>query len=156
MPARHNDIYMLQGTIIGFDFGLKQIGVAVGEPITATARPLAILKAADGIPQWPQVANILNEWQPSIVIVGLPLNMDGSESPMCVRTRKFANRLHGRYGVKVELQDERLSSSAARSSLNKGFSLGHTRVPHNKIDAIAAAIIVESWFESVANSDIKS
>jgi len=154
MPVRHNDIYMMRSAIIGFDFGLKQIGVAVGEPITASARPLAILKATDGIPQWPQVTSILNEWQPDVVIVGLPLNMDGSESLMCVRTRKFANRLHGRYGVKVELQDERLSSSAARSSLNDEFSLGHARVPHNKIDAIAAAIIVESWFESVTDNEL--
>lgn len=135
--------------VLGFDFGLKQIGVAVGETSLATARPLSILKAKDGQPDWQQVQSLLDEWKPGRVVVGLPLNMDGSESASSNAARKFAGRLHGRFGVQVELQDERLSSRAARERLQASADAGGKRVRHDAVDAEAAAHILESWFKAV-------
>ncbi|HBT7181679.1 TPA: Holliday junction resolvase RuvX, partial [Klebsiella pneumoniae] len=89
----------MSGTFLGFDFGTKSIGVAVGQRITATARPLPALKAQDGKPDWNVIEKLLKEWQPEAVIVGLPLNMDGTEQPLTARARNFANKIHGRFGV---------------------------------------------------------
>src|SRR5690606_23149449 len=82
-------------TVLGFDYGTQRIGVAVGQTITHTATPLAALHARDGVPNWDHIATLISEWRPARLVVGLPLNMDGSESEMCVRAKKFANRLHG-------------------------------------------------------------
>lgn len=142
MPAS-NDL------VLAFDFGLKQIGVAVGETSLATARPLLILKAKDGQPNWQQVQALLDEWKPGCVIVGLPLNMDGSESASSDAARKFAGRLHGRFGVQVDMQDERLSSRVARESLQASADAGGRRVRHDAVDAEAAAHILESWFKGI-------
>lgn len=136
---------MNSGTLLGFDFGTKSIGVAIGQRITGTARPLTALKAHDGTPDWNAVEKILKEWQPDEVIVGLPLNMDGTEQPLTARARKFANRLHGRFGVKVWLQDERLSTVEARASL---FEHGGFRALNKgSIDSASAVVILESWFD---------
>ncbi len=90
----------MSGTLLAFDFGTKSIGVAIGQRITGTARPLTAIKANDGTPDWTQFEKLLKEWQPELVVVGLPLNMDGTNQPLTDRARKFANRLHGRFGVK--------------------------------------------------------
>lgn len=132
-------------TLLAFDFGTRSIGVAIGQEITGTARPLTSLKAQDGIPDWQNVEKLLNEWQPALVIVGLPLNMDGTEQPLTARARKFAQRLHGRFGVTVELHDERLSTVEARADL---FERGGFRaLDKGSVDAASAVIILESWFE---------
>lgn len=107
----------MSGTLLAFDFGTKSIGVAVGQRITGTARPLTALKANDGTPDWNLIERLLREWQPDDVIVGLPLNMDGTEQPLTARSRKFANKIHGRFGVSVKLHDERLSTVEARAGL---------------------------------------
>ncbi len=136
---------MSSGTLLGFDFGTKSIGVAIGQRITGTARPLAALKAQDGTPNWDLIATQLKEWQPDYVVVGLPLNMDGTEQPLTARARKFANKIHGRFGIKVELQDERLSTVEARAGL---FERGGFRaLDKGSVDSASAVIILESWFE---------
>ena len=133
-------------TIIAFDYGLRNIGVAVGQTISRTASPLSVLTARDGIPNWDQLKALLEEWQPELIVVGLPLNMDGTESELSQRSRKFANRLHGRFGKPVELIDERLSSQEAKSVAR---SQGHQGNYHDKpIDSLAAAVILQSWFDS--------
>ena len=109
-------------SLLGFDYGLKQIGVASGQTLTNSAEGIAILKAVDGIPDWSQVDKLLQEWRPDLVVVGLPLNMDDSESDLSSRARKFARRLYGRFGVEVEMVDERLTSREAKM-------LGANRVP---------------------------
>lgn len=128
---------------IAFDYGLRWIGCAVGQSLTASASALPALKAKDGIPNWQEIEKLLAEWQPDAVIVGLPLNMDGSESEMCQRARKFGNRIHGRFGLKVEFADERLSSFEAKGELiehagNQGFK-------ERGVDSLSAVIILESW-----------
>ena len=134
-------------TLREFVFGPKSIGVAVGQQLTGTARPLNALKAQDGVPNWEQIERLLKEWQPDRVIVGLPLNMDGTEQPLTARARKFANRLHGRFGVQVDLHDERLSTVEARADL---FSRGgYKALTKGSVDSLSAVIILESWFENL-------
>ncbi|EXU74162.1 Holliday junction resolvase [Erwinia mallotivora] len=133
-------------TLLAFDYGTKSIGVAIGQQLTGTARPLAALKAQDGIPDWNKIEALLKEWQPDRVVVGLPLNMDGSEQPLTARARKFANRLHGRFGVQISLHDERLSTVEARADL---FSRGGFRALNKgSVDSLSAVVILESWFEN--------
>jgi len=129
--------------VLGFDFGTHSIGVAVGQDITGTASPLAALKAKDGQPNWDLVAKLIQTWQPKLLVVGLPLNMDGSEQPLTDLARKFANRLHGRFGLPVELQDERLTTVAAKEEL---FARGgYRQLQKDKIDSAAAQLILEDY-----------
>lgn len=131
-------------TVLAFDYGTKNIGVAFGQSISATASELPPLPARDGIPNWEQIETLLQEWGPQLTIVGLPLNMDDSESELSTRARKFANRLHGRFGIKVELYDERLSTIMAKEEARER---GHNgKYAKNPIDSIAARLILEGWF----------
>jgi len=134
-----------QRTIIGFDFGKKYIGVAVGQEITGSASPLGSIKATDGIPNWEQLGAYLKEWQPDVIVVGLPLNMDGSEQQLTKDARKFGNRIAGRFGLKVDFQDERLTTADAKAQL---FSRGgYKNLKKDNIDAESARLIIESYFE---------
>ncbi len=128
-------------TVLGFDFGTKRIGVAIGNTLTGTARPLTVLPARDGVPDWTQLAALVAEWKPGRLVVGLPLNMDGSESELSTRARSFGRKLAGRLVLPVDVMDERLSSFEARGELLRG----HDRRGKPEVDALAAALIVESW-----------
>lgn len=131
-------------TLLAFDYGTKNIGAACGQTISRSANTLPPLKAKDGIPEWSMIEKLLAEWKPDLVLVGLPLHMDDSEGELAVRARKFANRLHGRFGVKVELMDERLTSFAAKGEvMERGGSRDYK---NNPVDSIAARLIMESWF----------
>jgi putative pre-16S rRNA nuclease len=129
--------------IIAFDYGTRFIGVAVGQDITGTASPLPALPAKDGVPNWEQIAALLKEWQPQRLIVGLPLNMDGTASEISQRAEKFARRLHGRFGLSVETWDERLSSYEARGEL---LARGKQNFRESGVDSLSARLILESWF----------
>ena len=132
-------------TILTFDYGTKSIGVAVGQELTGTASLLSALKAQDGTPDWAVLEKLINEWKPQLLLVGLPLNMDGTEQPFTARTRKFANRLHGRVGLPIAYHDERLSTADARSRL---FAEGGYRnLSKDKVDSLSAQIIFEGWYE---------
>ncbi len=134
-----------QRTIIGFDFGKKYIGVAVGQEITGSASPLGSIKANDGIPHWESLSSYLTEWQPDLIVIGLPLNMDGSEQQLTKDAKKFGNRIAGRFGLKVEFQDERLTTADAKEQL---FSRGgYKNLKKDNIDAESARLIIESFFE---------
>jgi len=134
-----------QRTILGFDFGKKYIGVAVGQEITGLASPLGSIKANDGIPHWDSLTAYLTEWQPDFIVVGLPLNMDGSEQQLTKDARKFGNRIAGRFGLNVEFQDERLTTADAKEQL---FSRGgYKNLKKDNIDAESARLIIESFFE---------
>lgn len=132
-------------TILAFDFGTRNIGVAVGQELSSTAQELVPLRARDGVPDWTAVGNLLGEWQPALLIVGLPLNMDGSDSQFAQRAKKFANRLHGRFGLPVEMMDERLSTFSAKGeAMARGHGGNYRDAP---VDSIAARLILESWFQ---------
>lgn len=134
-----------QRTVIGFDFGKKYIGVAIGQELTGSASPLGSIKANDGIPHWDSLASYLTEWQPDFIVVGLPLNMDGSEQQLTKDAKKFGNRVAGRFGIKVEFQDERLTTADAKEQL---FSRGGFKnLKKDNIDAESARLIIESFFE---------
>ena len=135
----------MSGTFLAFDFGTRSIGVAVGQQITGTARPLNALKAQNGTPDWTLIEKLLKEWQPALVIVGLPLNMDGTEQSLTARARNFANKIHGRFGVAIKLHDERLSTVEARAGL---FEHGGFRaLDKGSVDSASAVVILESYFE---------
>jgi putative Holliday junction resolvase len=128
---------------MAFDFGLRQIGVAMGNCLLGTTTPLPILKAKDGVPEWRVLENLVEEWRPDLLVVGEPLNMDGSASELSVLAGKFARRLHGRLGIEVVLVDERLSSFEAKlTSREHGHSGDYKRHP---VDSLAAELILQTW-----------
>ena len=132
-------------SLMGFDFGTRSIGIATGQEVTGTASPLTSIKANDGIPDWDQIEKILKEWQPDLLIVGLPLNMDGTEQEMTQRAKKFGQRLHGRFGFQVEFKDERLTTTDAKARLfERG---GYRALGKSEVDAVSAQLILESWME---------
>ena len=130
-------------TILGFDFGMKNIGVAVGQELTYTANPLTVIKAKDGIPNWNEIAALLQQWKPQLLIVGLPLNMDGSEQEMTAAARRFGNRLNARFKLPVDWQDERLTTFEALDQLGINSKMqSNTR---GDVDRISAQLILQSW-----------
>ena len=131
-------------TLLGFDYGQKRTGVAVGQTLTGTARALTTLNSRNGKPDWPGIEALLEEWQPDALVVGVPVHMDGTEQPMTEAARKFARQLQGRFNLPVHEAEERLSSDAAEAEL------GHA---HDKaaIDREAARIILEDWLGNGAN-----
>lgn len=132
---------------MAFDYGLRQIGVAMGNMVLGTTQALPILKAKDGIPNWSSLEALVTEWQPDLLIVGEPLNMDDSPSELSGRANKFARRLHGRLGLPVEMVDERLSSFEAKQlSREQGHKGDFKKQP---IDSFAAELILRTW---LANS----
>ncbi len=129
---------------MAFDYGTKQIGVAVGQTLTRRAEPVAVLRARDGVPDWNDIARLISEWKPDTLVVGLPLNMDGSPSEMSGRAEKFSRRLHGRFNLPVHCIDERLSTFEAKQSLRDS---GRTPASYrdNPVDSLAAALLLETW-----------
>src|SRR5690554_3133292 len=127
-----------QRLILGFDFGTRRIGVAVGNELLASARQLEPLSARDGIPDWATVAQLVEEWQPDLFVVGLPLTRDGAEQEMSVRARKFGKRLFGRYGIPCEMIDERGSTREAKTIAREAGHRGNYR--DDGVDGIAAVL----------------
>lgn len=136
--------------LLCFDFGLSSIGVATGKTGMAIATPLPEIKAKEGSPDWLLIEKLIAEWQPKTLLVGLPLNMDGSESPLSQKARKFGNRLNGRFGLEVEMVDERLTSHSAKEEMAEaGYNNGKKGNYKNKpVDSIAACLILEQYFNS--------
>lgn len=125
--------------LLAFDFGLKMIGVAIGQSVTGSASPLPPLHARNGRPDWSRVAELLRTWDVNQLVVGLPLNMDDTESGMSGRARRFAEELERRFRLPVALVDERLTSREAI-----GFAHGQRDRSHG----VAAALIAETWLRT--------
>lgn len=124
------------GTVLGFDYGERRIGVAVGQTLTRTANPLCTLPARAGQPDWAAVERLIATWQPDRLIVGQPATADGAPHPVASAAQRFGRRLQGRFGLPVEYIDERLSSHEA-AALCEGDP--------GRIDALAAGLILETW-----------
>lgn len=126
------------GTLLGFDYGPAKIGVAVGQTVTGTATPVGTLRAVRQKPDWTGIARLIDTWQPQALVVGLPHNMDDSESEIAAQARRFSRQLTGRYRLPVHLVDERLTSLAARQQLERPKNI-------EQLDAFAAKLILETW-----------
>lgn len=142
-----------QRTLLGFDFGTKRIGIAIAQEVTGTANPLTTITAVKHKPDWDSISKIIKEWQPDLLIVGLPLHMDGTEQAMTQAARLFSNQLNGRYQIPIALMDERLSSNEAESILSEQSSSrslfrGSLFPDKAQIDMISAQLILQSWMSS--------
>jgi len=133
-------------TLLAFDYGERRIGVAVGQTVTATATPLGTVAVGERGPDWTAIGALLERWRPDALVVGLPLNMDGSEQPVSTAARRFARRLAGRYRLEVHLSDERLSTREARHRL---AAAARPRAPD---DPVAAQVILEGWLAERAGA----
>jgi putative Holliday junction resolvase len=134
-------------TLLGFDFGPRKIGVAVGQTVTGSATPLQTLRSRGDKPDWPGIERLVREWRPSAAVIGLPFNMDDTEVDWSPQVHRFARQIAGRFGLPVHLVDERLTSIEARRQLrtcpHAGLS-SHQR-GRDAADAMAAALILETW-----------
>jgi putative Holliday junction resolvase len=130
-------------TLLGFDYGKLRIGIAVGQDITGTASALCTLNCPDGRPDWDKISDLIAEWSPGSLVVGLPLHADGSDSATTLAVRSFSRELEARYQLPVYAMDERLSSHAAKELQRE--------IPgKNKdgVDALAAKIILQNWLDT--------
>lgn len=134
-----------QGTVLGFDFGERFIGVAVGESMLGVAHPLQTVDAEASDARFAAIAALLKEWRPALLVVGLPLALDGTEHELTRRARRFARQLEGRFGLPVAFADERLSSTEAASRLRDIGRGG--RENKNLTHAVAAQVILQSYFD---------
>ena len=154
-PQQHRQL-----SALAFDYGTQRIGVAFGQTLTGTAQAIAVLRARDGVPDWEEVGTLIERWKPDVFVVGLPYNLDGSDSPLLLRANKFAHRLNGRFHRPSYGFDERLSSiEAAERILEHGDSQGGQRLSSKRgrgkataIDDVAAQIILENWLGEFARS----
>jgi|TARA_E500000081_G_scaffold15655_1_gene19143 putative Holliday junction resolvase len=125
--------------IVAFDFGTKKIGVAVGQTATYTSSPLQVILNKDDKVNWNEISTLLNEWKPELIIVGKPLNMDGTDSEIMKQVERFYQKLKKIYDTNYEYIDERLTTFEARQILED------TNI--NNVDANAAKILIDNWFE---------
>ena len=132
--------------ILGIDYGSKRIGLAIGQNLTGSASPLCVITNNNNL--WQKLTDILKEWQIRHIIVGLPLNKDGSDQKFTVMTRNFAEQLQQKLSVEVGLHDERYSSFAAERAFQEQRAAGQKKSKDkDQIDAMAAQIILQSWLD---------
>ena len=138
--------------ILAFDYGVRRIGVAVGQTTTGTASPAGVIPV-HGTPDWPAIERCVNEWTPGRLLVGVPYNMDGTETVLTATCRAFATELARRFGLPVDCVDERLTSAAASADLREARRSGarSRRVRREDIDAHAARLILETWLRGPAH-----
>lgn len=136
---------MPEAVFLGFDFGFKRIGVAVGQSLTCSANPLPTLAAQSGAPDWSKMQKLVEEWRPQALVVGLPTCIDDTELYTTNAAKKFAKQLEKRFSLPVHMVDERLSTVEARERL---FAQGgYRKIKNTEIDSIAACIILEQWLQ---------
>jgi putative Holliday junction resolvase len=134
-------------TILGVDFGLRHIGIAIGQSITQTATPLTTLKARDGVPNWAEIETLIQKWQPTDLVVGIPLQLDGSTQPMTFCAKRFINKLRARFKLPTHEVDERLSTWEAKTRAPTKI-IHHpskAKAHQDNMHAIAAVVLVEQW-----------
>ena len=137
------------GTLLAFDYGMRRIGVAVGQALTGTASPLHALSARDGTPDWNAIARLIEEWRPAAIVTGVPYNMDDTRQEMTDRAERFSRQLHGRFNLPVHLVDERLSSLEGEDRLRTARQQGRRgRIAKAEIDSAAACVLLETWFNA--------
>lgn len=146
---RGEDARAPAGTWLGFDFGLRRIGVASGQTATGTAGPLAVVAHGPQQPDWHHIRALLKEWRPVGLVVGLPLDKAGKDTPIAKRARAFGRRLEQESGIEVRFIDERLTSWAVDEQFASQRASGSARRKDAaRLDAKAAAIILQNWLQS--------
>jgi putative holliday junction resolvase len=136
-------------TLLAFDYGLRRIGVAVGNTLTRNARPLLTLDAGETGPDWAQLADLLREWRPARLVVGVPYNDGASGQETVAAAQRFARRLQGRFNLPVDTVDESLSSVEAYERLRAQRRQGHRGpIAKKDIDSAAAAVILQDWLDN--------
>jgi putative Holliday junction resolvase len=135
------------GTVLAFDFGERRIGIAVGEHLINSANPLITIDNESNEVRFAAITQLINEWQPKLLVVGLPLSLDGSETEVTQLCKKFARRLNGRFNLPVIMIDERYSSTEASQLLNETGIRG--RAQKAMLDQVAAQTILRSYFDSL-------
>lgn len=135
------------GTVLAFDFGERRIGIAVGEHLINNANPLTTIDNESNEVRFATITQLINEWQPKLLVVGLPLSLDGSETEVTQLCKKFARRLNGRFNLPVIMIDERYSSAEASQLLNETGIKG--RAQKAMLDQVAAQTILRSYFDSL-------
>lgn len=137
---------------LGLDFGERRIGVAAGNTFNRTAQPLGVVAAAGGVPDWHGLEGYVREWQPALLVLGIPYNMDGTEGALAGRVREFRRELVERFGLEVVLVDERLTSHEAEDRLRAQRASGERvrRVKRGDVDPIAACVLLEQWLREGA------
>ncbi len=137
-----------RGYILAFDFGMRRIGLAVGQATTRTASSLHTVRNGRE-PDWGDIDRVVRQWQPQLLLIGLPLGPEGDETDMSRAARSFASALADRYGLPVDFADERLTSRAAEGRFAELRASGGLRRKHaDQLDAISAQIILENWLQS--------
>lgn len=140
---------MPEGVYFGFDFGLKRIGLAVGQKLTASASPLTTLNAKQGVPNWKTLENLVEKWKPKAFVVGLPTRINGEDFAITSLAKYFASTLEEKFLVPVYMEDERLSTIEARAEM---FAQGgYHKLESTNLDSIAACIILEQWLNTRKN-----
>jgi len=132
-------------TLLGFDYGRRRIGVAVGQRLTRSATPLTTVRARDGKPDWPSVSRLIEEWKPGALVVGIPYHMDGAEQDMTHAARRFCRQLEGRYRLPVHQAEERLSSWVVENRLSA------REQADTDIDPLSAQVILQDWLQQEPN-----
>ncbi len=137
-------------TVLSFDYGLRRIGVAVGNTLTGTAEALATVAARDGVPDWPAVDRLVADWRPAAIVAGVPYNMAGTDTALATAALQFADLLGGRYGIEVHRVDERLTSREAEDGLRERRRSGAKtrRVRHGDVDREAARLLLLQWLRA--------
>lgn len=135
-------------TLLGFDFGTKRIGIAIGQELTATASGIDTIRSIRQKPDWDRIQQLIEQWQPNALVVGIPLHMDNTPHQMTARAEKFCRQLHARYNLPVYQVDERLSSFEAESILNDRKASHGKQHNNHDTDRMAAQIILQTWLDS--------
>jgi putative Holliday junction resolvase len=138
-------------TILGFDYGQIRIGIAIGQELMASARPLVTLKTQQKVLLWETISRLIEEWRPALLVVGVPYHADGSTNAVTLAALRFSRQLNGRYHLPVDTIDEHLSSFAAEQLLKSSKSTKYRRNAKAYTDQMAAALILESWFNQQRN-----
>lgn len=133
-------------TALGFDFGMKHIGLAVGQTLTCSANPVAILDVHDGIPHWKKIEALIRIWDAHVLVVGIPYNMDGSEQPITLAARKFACKLRSHFQLPVYTVDERLTTLEAKRQWREQKEQKNIKL-FKRFDSYAAKLILEQWLQ---------
>lgn len=148
LPILERSYPDIAGTVMAFDFGEKRIGVATGETMLKVAYPLTTINAEENEVKFSQIAQLIQEWRPALIVVGLPMHMDGESHLLTQLSKKFAQRLEGRFNLPVVMVDERLSSVEAAQNLSAAGIKGIKQKA--MLDAVAAQSILQSYFDGLS------